>query len=502
MMKKSKMVLAIVMALMIVLAGCSGNNSSSSKNNEGAATNAPDNSSEESAAEPVKLKWYYVQFGLPADQETVEAEMNKITKEKLNTEVDLIPVDGSEYEQKMNTIVAAGEVFDLVWTSNWSFKYIDNVNKGALLDITDLLEKNAPKVKSTYSDLAWDDTRVNGKIYGVPNYQTFTKSPGFVIQKRFVDKYSLDVSKIKSYADLEPFLEQIKKNEKDIIPFGADKGFSALHEVYGMGITGGVIYRQDAPLTVVESGFPEEKQFLDLMRKWYQAGYINKDAATTANLDDKLSKGNIAVVQDFTLKPGGEAEAMNKNGGNEVVFVRIADPTFTGVTATMNAISKTSKHPDRALQLLELVNTDPALFNLLKFGIEGKHYTKVNDTTVKIIADSGYTSASGWIFGNETIGYLMEGQAADTWEVTKNLNDTATAPLLAGFNFNNEKVKTENAATSAILQEYSSGLNTGSIDPAKYYPIMLERLDKAGYEAVRKEKQRQIDEWAAANGKK
>ncbi|HZG76180.1 MAG TPA: ABC transporter substrate-binding protein [Paenibacillus sp.] len=506
--KPASVLLATTMALSMALAGCGGNEDESG---EAAAPATEQAAGGEQAAaadegeaglEPVKLKWYYVQFGLPTDQDAVEAEVNKITKEKLNAEVDLIPVDGSEYEQKMNTIVAAGEEFDIVWTSSWSFKYMDNVNKGAFLDITDLLETNAPTVKSMFTEVAWNDTRVEGRIYAVPNYQTFTKTPGFVIQKRYAEKYNLDVSAIKTYEDLEPFLEQLKNGEPDVIPFGVDKNHTALNEALGMGFTGGVHYRLNEPFKVVDGDYPEQKRFIDLMRKWYLAGYINKDAATTANLADKLGQGNIAVVQDFTLKPGGEAEFMKKNGGNEVVYARIAEPQFTGVTSTMNAISKTSKHPERALMLLELVNTDPALFNLLKYGIEGKHYEKLDDVTARIVPDSGYTNAAGWIFGNETIGYLMEGQAKDTWEVTRRLNDTAAAPPLAGFNFNNEAVKTQSAAADAIYQEYASGLNTGSIDPEKYYPMMHDRLAKAGGADILAEKQRQVDEWAAANGKK
>ena len=60
-------------------------------------------------------------------------------------------------------------------------------------------------------------------------------------------------------------------------------------------------------------------------------------------------------------------------------------------SASNTAISINSKHPERAMQLIGLMNTEKGkdLYNLLVFGIEGEHYTKVNDKEIQPI---GYTS--------------------------------------------------------------------------------------------------------------
>ena len=52
----------------------------------------------------------------------------------------------------------------------------------------------------------------------------------------------------------------------------------------------------------------------------------------------------------------------------------IAHLTTGGITATMQAINRNSKNPERAMMLLELLNTDKDLYNLLNFGIKDKHY--------------------------------------------------------------------------------------------------------------------------------
>ena len=66
----------------------------------------------------------------------------------------------------------------------------------------------------------WDGLSVDGEIYGIPNQQINGSRYGFIVQKRFADKYGLDPSTIKTIADIEPFLEQIKQNEPGIIPIG------------------------------------------------------------------------------------------------------------------------------------------------------------------------------------------------------------------------------------------------------------------------------------------
>lgn len=512
-MKRWRTGVTAALSLGLVLSGCGnndgGNEGSSSapaspSASAGASSSASPSGSEAAALEPVKLKWYYVQFGIPQDQQAVSDAFNEMTKKLINTTVELVPIDGGDYENKMNTIVAASDDYDLVWTSSWLFKYGDNVNKGAFMEITDeMLDKYAPTIKASFSQVAWNDVKVKGKLYAIPNFQTFTKTPGFIIQKRFVDKYNFDTSKVKTYADLEPLLDQIKKNEPGIIPFGMGKDQTRLSEAYGMQWLGGVDYRLSDPLTAIDLLQTDEyKTHVKLMKSWHDKGYTNPDAATVSDLKPLLASGNVAVVQDFTLAPGSEAGRKADFGGNEVVYVPIAEPTFTGVTPTMNAINYNSKHADRALMLLELLNTNADLFNLLTFGIEGKHYTKVGDNTIKIIDKGGYSNNAGWIFGNVTNGYLLEGQPADTWERVKKLNEEATVPALSGFNFNSENVKAEMANMDALFKEYSPGLETGTIDPDKYLPIFTEKMKKVGAETVLKEKQKQIDEWAKANGKK
>lgn len=132
---------------------------------------------------------------------------------------------------------------------------------------------------------------------------------------------------------------------------------------------------------------------------------------------------------------------------------------------------------------------------MLTYGIEDRHYTKIDDTFIKFTADSAYFPNTDWVFGNITNGYLPEGTPANKFELTKQVNDSAIVTPYYGFVFNPEPVKTEMANIGALVDEYSPGLDTGTVDPGEYLPIFQDELKKAGVDKVLAEEQKQLDEW-------
>lgn len=494
----TKATLALSLAV-TVMAGCG-------KDDDGAAPAGSASPSPGAANKlaPVELTWYYPLNQLQPDQETVAKEVNKITQEKINATVKLMPVPLGDYVQKMNTILAAGEKFDILWTG-YLLKQEELVRKGAIQPLDDLLTKHAPQLKKDVPQVMWDGLTTDGKIYGIPNQQINGNRIGFIIQKRFIDKYKLDVSTIKKITDIEPFLEQIKQNEPGIIPFGStfESAVTGLNSEQFWVLPGldDHFYVKRGDPTYKLYRYPQED--LDnyrLSSKWYKAGYIFKDAAT-AKMADYETKGQMAVIFHNVLKPGLEAEMKVKNSGNEVVLVPLSDWFSNGYSATTNqAISRTSQNPDRAMMLLNLVNTDKALYNLLSNGLEGVHYDKVSDNVVKTKADSRYKPNMDWVFGSVFNAYLKEGQPADVWEQTKKVNATPNVNPVGGFKFNSDPVSTEIANLNAIRSEYKKGLTTGTLDFDTTWPTYYEKLKKAGEEKYVAEVTKQFNEFLKNKG--
>jgi putative aldouronate transport system substrate-binding protein len=452
---------------------------------------------------PAELTWYYPLSQLQGDQQTIQDEFNKITKEKLNATVKLMPVPIGDYVQKMNTVLAAGEKFDILWTG-YLLKQEELVRKGAIQPLDELLTKYAPELKKDVPQVMWDGLSIDDKIYGIPNQQINGSRLGYIIQKRYADKYNLDVSKIKKIEDLEPFLEQIKQNEPGIIPFGGafkSAAEGANNDMFW--VVPGLddhfyVKKGDTSYTLLR--YPEEDLYnFKLATKWYQKGYIYKDAAT-AKMTDFETKGQLAVQLNPILKPGVESEVKAKIG-QEVITVPVTEWFSNGYSATTNqAISRTSGNPERSMMLLNLINTDKTLYNLICNGIEGTHYEKVSDNVVKAKADSRYKPNMDWVFGSVFNSYLREGQPADIWEQTKKINSTSSVNPLGAFKFNSDPVSTEIANLNAVWGEYRKGLTTGTLDFDKTWPAMYERLKKAGEDKYVAEVTKQFNEFVKKKG--
>lgn len=360
----------------------------------------------------------------------------------------------------------------------------------------------------------WPAAKVNGKTYGVLNYQIYAIGRGVNFKKDLADKYALDTSKIKKFADITPFLDQVKQGEPGVTPFMASGTVPAMYELFdnetgmtvdqvqGNSVNPLGIHTADKSLKVydlLES--PEFMAQAKMFRDWYQKGYIRKDATSLKDGGAEAKTGKYAVMTGG-YGPGSETNN-STNLGFPVVQGKIA-PQFvnTGaVIAAMTGINKNSKNPERAMMLLDLLFSDKDLYNLFVYGIEGTHYTKVDANTVEIVKDSAYNPGNAWEFGSWFNAYVQKGQPADTWDQMKKANNDSIASPLLGFLYNADTMKKENAQINAIMNEYLPIIYTGTQDPEKTIPQLITKLKAAGLDALTTDAQKQIDDWKAANGK-
>lgn len=503
-MKKMRMILAFLLVVVMAFTACNSQDITSEAENA-SVTEADSTQEAEETLEHVNLTWYYI--GSPqSGADEVYAAANEIIKEKINATVDFQCIDWGSYDDKMNLMINAGEEFDICFTSNWSNNYVQNVQKNAFLPLDDLLKEYAPTLSEMIPDSFWDATRVEGEIYGIINYQISTMTNSFTINKELADKYDLDVSSIENYEDIEPFLAALKENESDVIAinnhakagsfWGLNLARLGFDEIAGRNIPG-VIRISDDSLEVINQFETDEfVEYAILMRDWYEKGYIRSDAISINDDTADMQAGNIGVYQEGNYSPSSEADN-NAKWGFETYAVPISDPVLltSSIIATMQGISRTSNNPERAMMLMELVNTDVELYNLLSYGIEGQHYEKLEDGTIRLTEDSDYNPGTKWLFGSTGNAYLLEGSSPDVWEKTVEMNESGIPSPLLGFTFDSEPVNSQIAQCNSVIDEYIAAIDTGSMDIDTILPEFQEKLRKAGAQDIIDEMQRQINEW-------
>ncbi|WP_054950943.1 ABC transporter substrate-binding protein [Numidum massiliense] len=448
--------------------------------------------------EPVELVWYTV--GTPQkDVDKVMEEVNKYTKEKINATVKMKMVDWGDYTEKMQVMAASGEPFDIVFTSSWAFDYVQNARKGAFLPINDLLDKYGKGIKDVLHPSFLEGTQVDGKNYGVPANKELPAQSVWRFNKQYLDKYDLDISDVQSLESLEPLLKAFKEKEPSIPPISADKTFTPdiPYDYLIEGLPLGVKLDTKDYKLVNLFETPEVKQTLETMHKYYKAGYLPKDVATLTG-GDAMETGKW-LVDRVHYQPYAE-NGWKNSLGYEVVTKPINDPvTYTwSVTGSLQAISATSKHPEKAMEFLNLLNTDEYLRNLVDSGIEGEHYEKVKGDRVKDLPAGKNYDMPSFTLGNMMITYLTEDDPDDKWDQFDKFNESATDAPLLGFNFDPANVSTELAAVNNVKDEYWAALMTGSVDPKEYLPKASKKFKEAGLDKIMEEAQKQIDEWRAS----
>jgi hypothetical protein len=101
----------------------------------------------------------------------------------------------------------------------------------------------------------------------------------------------------------------------------------------------------------------------------------------------------------------------------------------------MFAISANTKYAEACMEVITLLNTDPAARNILQYGIENVNYVIDEDTGVLHRLNNSYMMDIVKT-GNCYIAYLEEGLPRDYWEDAKvQSNETLIDPLL-GFDIN------------------------------------------------------------------
>lgn len=507
--QKTSMLLLLLMTIVLVVSACSGNNA---KNNaepakENAATNKPAASEDATASDLKPYKISLVYPGTPqTDEKKVEEALNKLLTEKINATIDLMPIDWGAWDDKVNLMIASREEVDIIFTAQWN-GHAKNVGKGAFIELGDLIDKYGQGIKESLDPAFLDGAKINGKNYGVPTNKELAAAGGIVYRKDIADELGIDMSNVKTPQDLDAVYAIVKEKKPEMTPLYTTAGtfnshFFANYDFLGDStIPGAILKDQDATTVAAVEQIDRYKEYLNLTRDFFKKGYINEDAATTQVSSGDAWKAGTVFSTIEPMKPGKDAEIASAAGltGKLAQIIMTEKTVATSETAgSMLGISSTSKDPDRAMMLINLLHTDKEINNLLNFGIEGDHYTRNGEIMTATGNTANYNPGSAWMFGNQFLNYVWDTEDPDKWAKFKEFNQNAKVSPALGFVFDSEPVKAEVGAIANVIKQYQKALETGSVDVDKVLPEYEEKLKAAGVDKVVAEKQKQFDAFLAS----
>lgn len=547
------LLLAMIMVLSIVLAGCS-KTAETPAADETPATTEPAETTDntetpeapEETAEPA-LEQKTIQLmitgaGKQANSDKVWAAFNEQLQQYVpNTTVEFIDVPFEEYSEKFSQVLASGEGVDLAWTG-WLINKPQNIADGNLMPLDDLLAEYGQGIVDILGENVVEIHRNadDGKLYYLPSWQ------GLVGDRRGW----LVVTEIAELAgdtwieDTEAALNKWRNNYSEgteafqAVLDQATKYLAAAKEAgkLGAGINTGRVFgwsmyngtRSDPGVGGSEIGIPFEdntftvidgvasehyKLYAKTMADWYKEGYIRSDIMSVDTSTLTMPKnGEITdTTYVFSCDPyltEADQDAATADAGMDMTYLPVEENASLILGGdTSYAIPYCADEPERAMMVLNAIYSQPDLYNTLIYGIEGEDYTKNADGTITTsyvgaspTADDSY-GIQRWIIGSCKNALINNGTDPNYYADLEALEETARVNPFLNFTFDRTNVEGICASILNVYYEYGPQLDNGVAGDnweELYNNYMAARKD-AGIEELVTEFQNQLNAYIEAN---
>ncbi|WP_270406360.1 ABC transporter substrate-binding protein [Paenibacillus timonensis] len=430
--KSPKAFAAILLASMMLVAGCgsNGNNAANNGNagNAGNTGNAGTNAEATADTSPITFTF----FGADASPNwnNMQDEVGKVITEKTGVTIEAeFDVGAGGGENKIALMAASGDVPDLIFAKGELSKLVD---AGLIVDMAPLIEEHAPNLKKIFSEnmnrlkYSNDDQAIysiftNGGV----DQQYFDAGGGFEIQQRVLKE--LGYPKVRTVQDFENVLKQyVEKHPttdgQPTIPLtlSADDWrimITVTNPAFlatGAPDDGEYYVNPETYEAQLHYKRPEEKEYFRWLNHMYNEGLLDKD--TFVQKEDqykaKIASGRVLGLIDQEWGYQDAENALKTAGKDEYTYAHFPvtlseeyeDHSFqqAGVDGYGISITTACKDPVRAIKFIDWLSSDEGQV-LRNWGIEGKHYTVENGQRVvpadiqdrKVNDSTNFTKESG-----------------------------------------------------------------------------------------------------------
>lgn len=480
----------------------------------------------EAPAKPVVLDYYIVGAGDTDQRSLVEAAINEYIEPLIGANVAFHVIGWGDWASKSVTGIQAGEKMDIFFTADWYY-YMQLTTEGLFTPLNDdngpdgnLLEKYGQGILSSLNPAFITGTQIDGINYAVPTNKELTVPEGFLYNVALAEEIGFteaDAAKIKSYRDMEPWLEKAKAARPDEYPYLTDgrDGFSPWPQDLASGVNGQLVNMKIAPdasgvwdetiLSIMEQDVTKER--LTIMHEWYAKGWIHPDAGlTTFDTSQYLNAGQF-FIEPMPLKGNNikAQEMMNASGNTDLKLKEIYGQPKVNITThaggSMLAIPAMSEYPVQAMKYINLLHSDPKVINMQLFGVEGVHWEKEADGRVNLINSAWYGAHAGaWTVGNTMLQLVTNKEDPNKNRMLIEYSNDAIDHVALGFRFRTDPIAAELTAVNAVSDGMMRALQTGYVDPAAELPKFIADLKAAGFDKVKAEVEKQYAEWKAKKG--
>jgi putative aldouronate transport system substrate-binding protein len=403
--------------------------------------------------EPVKISVAGYMFGpVNNDEDVITPAVEKMLKEKhgINVDIEVVYIEQGSYGEILNTRLTGGtapDVFLAQSTTTLNTYYDQGVIK--TWD-EEFFKTNAPDVYAfimggaAYGDLAGDvenwkkASMRDGKMVVIPSFKPDGSMPykTLIYRGDWLEKLGVTEETLpKTVEDFVTLMGRFTKedpdgNGKDDTYGCSITAMKSLFGSYGLGtgFSGSNSYWVVRDGKIVNSDVaPEAKEVLATLAAMYKEGYIDPEFVAGKEsvegsywaISHGMVTGTYGVSANASIDHYRLKEVLNDDGGRcatEYWAVNGADSTFvygpwpagpngdygwevgTPVAVSESAVYNAKMSDEKLAVIFQILNafaTDDELYMLAFAGIEGTHYEKNEDGTIKRLMTNEELNAVG-----------------------------------------------------------------------------------------------------------
>lgn len=407
-------------------------------------------------------------------------------------------IDAENYQSKIRDMKAKGEQVDLLNTGGSSTynTYFEAINDDLLVSIDSYLEtEDGQRLFNKFDHKTWERVKVDNHIYGFFNTPIMSMPNYVYLNNAFVNKYNISLpNEIRNLYEMEEVLEffvNAHKEDDEFIPF-------YIRLVDYKELTEYAYFENGIAVGYNEKGVPyaynpfEQTDILELMSiiaHYSNNGYLVSEVDTAS----RVMQGDFfAVVGSYSPTHYHDGKYDTGEKIVEVSAFKINDD-YVSVPYLVDGIASWSRHKDEAFKLLTMLNTDSDLSNLLRFGIEGKHY-ELDNGEVKHL-DHKHRIPGYYSPANELITHPIGLEPPNKEQVYKELNASAQMSPIAGFTLDESSIATELETIKGIYDKYENLWTGKEQDVDASLAMANKELQDAGIGKVLVEINHQLEVW-------
>ena len=510
----------------MALASCGGDGSSSSSGSSAAGDTASASQPEtaesgETSAEtaidmegdPYHVVFMYLNISEGEGYNEVAEAVNALSLEEINMETELLPVSYGTWTSTLQTMLASNERLDLFFDTVANAP--TSISSGYVADWDDYIGQ-LPDVVSYYGDemeagRVGDFMAIIGAVKERPN------NSGIICRTDIMEElgYSLedfadvDPSNPASYDIFDEMFAAVKEAYPDMTAIAGQQALPSLCTYDSLSDGFGVL--EDRGQTTTVTNWYESQQFKDLVtisKRWYDAGYYSADAVTNQDTGETLLKAGNLFSFFVGIKPNTAQEKLAQTG-YDVTVIPVAGQTVYssyGYNAFGWYLANASEDKAKAAAYYNWVFQSEAFHDLINWGIEGTDW--VEDEEGFAAYPDGmdgtnyrYHNDLGWIYPNQTVGHIWQGNPANIWEMYEEDTAAAVKSKAFGFTYDPTNVTDYVIACTAVNSQYQKTLWFGAVDNVdEAVQTYNDALYGAGLQNIIDEKQTQLNAWLEANG--